>query len=614
MFRALGKSKIAFVLAILFGISLFFFKGGSRYSNFFNSDTVVATVSGTPISTTKFNRTMKMNINKFNQMLGKPITKDEIRAFQIHSLALGALVNDAVFENEYDKMNLRIDETIIAKKTQEKIPQLYDKNNQLNETYLNTFLKQQQLKIEDVVQIIDFETRDAYINDAFFKINYPEYFANKISKYNQHQRKIIHIELPLSKVDIENTIQEQSSNMNTELQNFYDKNINQYMSKESRNIEYILIDKKSFASMFNTSDFEIKEYYDSNKDLYYENEKRSFTQFNFKSITEAKNFQSTIKDFDTKQILEYSLENNIRFKKFQNIESNQILEVIATPLFKLNLNEKSNIIETSIDKNIILLHSISPSKQLKLEDVKEDIKKTITSLETNNYFLEIINQISEKVLNGESLNEIANKFNFKIEIIKNLTKDYKKYDVSQENIYLNLISSAFSANKDFVSDIVTIDENYAYLFNVQEIDFSSPLIFNSIRERILKDWKIAKKIEKIKLEIEENKININFVTKLSQKYQLELKENLIDKSSNALPRDFINNIFEAEKNNNVQSIDNNTVHIANITQILIKDIDKNAVDIKLIENDLRRSFGQEIMKNKKISTNDSLINAIIEQY
>ena len=81
MFRSLGKSKIAIVLAFLFGISLFFFKGGSRYSNLFNSDTVVATVSGTPISTSKFNRTMQMNINKFNQMLGKSITGDKIRSF-----------------------------------------------------------------------------------------------------------------------------------------------------------------------------------------------------------------------------------------------------------------------------------------------------------------------------------------------------------------------------------------------------------------------------------------------------------------------------------------------------------------------------------------------------
>ena len=143
MFRTLGKSKIGFVLAILFGISLLFIKSGSRYSNFFNSDTVVAKVSDTPISNLKFQRTMKMNIDKFNQMIGKQMTGDEIRAFQIHSLALSALINDAVFENEFDKINFLIDEKIIALKTKERIPQLYDDNNNLNELYLKSFLQQQ---------------------------------------------------------------------------------------------------------------------------------------------------------------------------------------------------------------------------------------------------------------------------------------------------------------------------------------------------------------------------------------------------------------------------------------------------------------------------------------
>ena len=104
MFRSLGKSKIAFVLAILFGISLFFFKSGSRYSNFFNSDSVIAKVSNTTISTSKFNRIMQMNIDKFSQMLGKEMTGDEIRNFKIHSMALVALINDAIFEDEFDKI------------------------------------------------------------------------------------------------------------------------------------------------------------------------------------------------------------------------------------------------------------------------------------------------------------------------------------------------------------------------------------------------------------------------------------------------------------------------------------------------------------------------------
>ena len=116
MFRSLGKSKIAFVLAILFGISLFFFRGGERYSNLFNSDNVVASVSGTPISTTKFIRTMQMNVNQYNQMFGRSLTSEEIQAFQIHSTALGQLINNAIFENEFDKKFI-LDETVVALET-----------------------------------------------------------------------------------------------------------------------------------------------------------------------------------------------------------------------------------------------------------------------------------------------------------------------------------------------------------------------------------------------------------------------------------------------------------------------------------------------------------------
>ena len=202
MFRTLGKSKIAFVLAILFGISLFFFRSGSRYSNFFNSDNVIATVSGTPISTTKFNRAMQMQINQFNQMLGKELSGDEIKSFQIHSLALGGLINNAVFENEFKKNKFFIDETVVAKKTKQRFPQLYDKNNKLNELSLNTFLKQHGLKIDDLVNIIEFETKVEVFDNLFFQINMPNKIIDKINKHEDHKRQVKYIKLDLNKLNL----------------------------------------------------------------------------------------------------------------------------------------------------------------------------------------------------------------------------------------------------------------------------------------------------------------------------------------------------------------------------------------------------------------------------
>jgi len=614
MFRSLGKSKIAFVLAILFGISLFFFKGGSRYSNLFNSDTVVATVSGTPISTSKFNRTMQMNINKFNQMLGKPITGDEIRSFQIHSLSLEALINDAVFENEYDSIKLIIDESVIAQKTKERIPQLYDKNNKLNETYLNTFLKQQQLKIEDIVQIINFETRDEFVNNALFNINYPQYFSSKIDNYNNHSRKISYIEFLLEEVNIENDIQKYALNMKEELEKYYENNINQYMSKENRNVEYIIFNKKKYTNNFVPTNFEIKEYFNANKELYYQKEKRSFIQFNFKKLEEAKNFKSKIQNFiNPSDILKIAEENNIRFSEFENLIADEMLEEISKPLFELNQNQQSKIIETSIAKHIIILQSIEPERQLKFDEVKENIKNTITAIELNNYFTDIKNQASEKILNGKSLSEIANDFNLTISLINNITQDYDQYDQSEEIIISSLIPAAFGSNKDFVSDVIDINNDYAYIFNVKKITPSTPLDITSIQEILLNDWKKSKKIETINSDVKINKDNNNFFSQLLSTYQLQPKELIINNNFNELPRSFIVEVLEGEKGQNIQYIDNNLVHIAKIIDITIPDEKNDNISISMAD-DLRGSFGGELYKNKNMSTNDSLINAIIQQY
>ena len=613
MFRYLGKSKIAFILAILFGISIFFIGGNSRYSNFFNSDSVAAKVSNTPISTTKFNRTMQMNINKFNQMLNKQMTGDEIRSFQIHSLALGALVNDAAFENEYDIMNFKIDEKVIALKTKEKIPQLYDDSNKLNELYLETFLKQQQLQIEDIVQIISFETRDNYFNQSFFKINYPQYFQNKINSFDNQKREVQYIELDIDKIPNKEIELNNSKNINEELEQFYNKNVNAYMDNEKRSLEYILIDKNILRSKFQPSEFDIEEYYKLNKKLFFENESRSFIQFNFKTIEEANKIKEDIKNFDLKSILEYSDNNNLKFNEFDKLESDEIFKEISDPLFKLEINQHSDIIETSIAKHLIILKSIHGNYQKKLEEVNELIKESITKIDSNNSFNDLNDKISNEILNGNKLSEIANSNNQELVKIKDLTRDFKEYDPSYEPFFNSLIKSAFESKKDFVSNIINVNQDLIYAFNITNIKPSEPLDFTEIKKRIKKDWESFKKIEKIELEIKENKQENLFISNLGKRYKLDTNNIKISSNSNELPNTFLKKIFNSQQNNLFYTIEKNKFYIGKVKEILMPEtIDKS--NLISIDSDLRGPFASEIMKNKKVVINDNLINAIIEQY
>ena len=614
MFRLLTKSKIAFILAILFGISLFFFRSGSRYSSFFNSDSVIAKVSDTKISTTKFTRTMDLNINKLN-LQGKD-KNDGVRNYQIFSLAneiLSSLIKEALFENEYDKIKLHIDEEVIALNTKKRIPQLYDSNNQLNKDYLNDFLKQQRLTIEDLVQIIEFETRDKYFSDAFFNTKYPDYFSKKINQYNEHKRKISYIAIDIENIFIDEYLKDNFPDIAKELKEYYEKNLTNYMSKEKRNVEFFTINKNSLNESFVPTDFAIKEYYNNNKELFYQNEKRSFVQFNFQEKSNAEIFLNEIKNLDKLEILEYSKNNNIIFNEFNNLKEDEILSALSEELFKLNVNETSKIIETSLAKHILILTDISPSYQSDLDDVKNEIKDIITKVETQNFYNDLLNQISEKIIDGNSFKSIANSLNMDVRFVNNLTRDYNEYDESEKILYLNLIQSSFASNKDFVSDIININDNISYVFNVTNIEESKALKFEDIENDILNDFKNSKRIEITKKDIEENIKNSNFIYDIAIRYNLPIKENIINTNSKELPINLTKKIFETHLNENTYSITNRKFYISKIDEIIINEITNLNNDI-FLANNLRDSFGQELMKTKKISPNEELISAIIQQY
>ena len=612
MFRTLGKSKIAFVLAILFGISLFFFRSGSRYSNFFNSDNVIATVSGTPISTTKFNRAMQMQINQFNQMLGRELSGDEIKSFQIHSLALGGLINNAVFENEFKKNKFFIDETVVAKKTKQRFPQLYDKNNKLNKLSLKTFLNQHGLKIDDLVNIIEFETKVEVFDNLFFQINMPNKIIDKINKHEDHKRQVKYIKLDLNELNLNNINNNNYSKEDKDLINYYNQNINKYMSEETRDISYIIIDKENYIEQFTPSETNIQKYYYENKNLYVEPEKREFFQFNFKSKNEADSFLDKIKILNQDEIIKFAKENKIFFNEFKNLSKYEVLEELSNEIFKLNIGEISKVIKTPLAHHIVILKNIIPEKQQSLEESFKAIQETLLTIELTNFLTNLKSNISQKILDGSNINEIANTYNLKIRYFKNVEKFHQNNQ--KDSFKDEIIRQGFTSNIDFVSDLIDYGDQKSFILNVDNVYPSKPKEYEIIYEKVIKDWLLNKKKDFIDNDFSNNLENQNYLEKLSSIYfeKIQIKE--IDKNHSELPISLITQIFEKKQNEKILHFEKEQVYITKITNIIMpNDTKDNQKKISLSSN-LKNAFGSEIIKSKKISTNDSLINALLSQY
>lgn len=612
--RSLRKSWIGIVLVILFTASLFFWRQSSFISNIFNSDNIIAKVGNTPISTTRFNRALRLNINQFNEILGKDLSGEEIKKFQIPQLALGAIVNETVFENEFDNLNFKLDKTIIAKKSKETIPQLYNSNNDLDENYLQQFLSNQGLKIDDIVQIFHYDARNEYFNSIILNIKFPNSFTQKIENYNHHKRDIEYLNFPIKSININKELKDNENNLDSILLEYYNKNISQYMSDEKRNIEYINIDKNDFLKTFIPSENEVKEYYNNNSDLYLNNEERSFLQFNFKTIKEAENFKKRIINISSyNDIKTYAKKENIEFNIFDNLSKNEILDEIGQSLFSLNINEQSSIIKTPVAYHIVILKSIKRERQLSFEESKDDIIKTISNIDVNNFIGDLENQISQDILEGFNLKEIAKKNNLKVSIINEITSKFNN-SKNDKKFYNSIIENAFNANLNFINDIVEIDEDKSYIYEVVKIVKSQPLEFISIKNNVLEDWKKFIKIEKIDLLIKNNSKNFDFLKDLERQFQSKINNLSISFSNNELPKNLITDIFNSEPNSISFTVFENKIHLSKLLKINIdRKSDLINENISLNE-EIRNALYNELIKKTKISTNDQMINAVVDSY
>jgi len=612
MFRKLGKSKIAFVLAILFGISLFFFRGSSRYSNLFNSDNVIASVSGTPISTTKFNRVMNMNISQYSQMLGKELNSDEIKAFQIHTVSLGSLINNAIFENEFQNKKFIIDDSVVAKKTKERIPGIYNNENKINDTALNNFLKNQNLKIDDLVNIINYETRATVFDELFFNVNYPSQITKKISIYDDHSRKIELIKFSINKFKIENVNLKNISIDNEEIKKYYKQNLNNYMTNEMRDISYILIDKKDYIDQFTPTDQQIKNYYNNNRKLFIEPEKRDFIQFNFKKVEDAKEFKNKIYGLNNQEIIKFANNKKIIFNEFNGVYENEVYKDLSKIIFKLKKNEVSDIIETPIAKHVVILNNIIPQNIKSYDKSENEIFKTLLDIELNNYFSDLKNNISQEIINGYSLKEISDNNSLKINSLLKINN--KNYDLSNDLTKNEIIRHSFISNKDFVSDLIDLDDDKSLILNVDNVYPSIPFKIEEIINKVGNDWIKSEKIKAIQDLIDIHKNDVNPLEYISKKTNTDIKSTVIEKNNTDIPINFLNQLFNTKIYETAFSFTEEDVFIAQINELIIENNKEIKSQSILLKPQLKNAFGNEIIKTKKISTNDSLLNALLSQY
>ena len=215
----------------------------------------------------------------------------------------------------------------------------------------------------------------------------------------------------------------------------------------------------------------------------------------------------------------------------------------------------------------------------------------------------------------EYLPDLLNYFyNCKSEI-ENI-KNAERNNLQAENdlITNQVIEKGFASNSDFVSDIEELDDSRSFIVNVDNIENERPNELKEIFEVVSNDWIDSLKIESINTQIDKILEGSKSLEEIANFVKKEILNEDMKLDSNLFPTTVKNTVFTDEINQISLSISNKDIYISQLKQISFpKEETNNAQQISML-SELRSNFGAEIIKNKNISTNDNLIQALISQY
>jgi hypothetical protein len=289
-----------------------------------------------------------------------------------------------------------------------------------------------------------------------------------------------------------------------------------------------------------------------------------------------------------------------------------VLENLSNAIFNLEKNQVSQVVETALAKHIVVLNNIYPEKQATLNESKQAIIDTLLQVEVESFIIDLKNKISQQILDGLSLNEIAIDNSLSIKNLNNAERN----NIQAENdlIKNQVIAKGFASNKDFVSDIEELDDSRSFIVNVDNIENERPYELEEIFEVVSSDWIDSLKIESINTQIDKILEGSKSLEEIANFVKKEILNEDIKLDSNLFPTTVKNTVFTDEINQISLSISNKDIYISQLKQISFpKEETNNAQQISML-SELRSNFGAEIIKNKNISTNDNLIQALISQY
>ena len=581
----------------------------------------LATVGEVEISTEEFGQSFIREINYISQNIGKNLTIEEAKSFGLHLQVVERLINRSLLDQLLIDLKISVGDVLLLKNLKTN-PNFKNAEGNFDRKKYNDYLSKINLSENEFEKILRNDlSRGLFTQILDPNFNHNQNIVKTIAGYIGEER-----EVKLYKLNYDTNTSLQDFNKD-EVRKFYENNKNNYSSKSIRKYSVLNINQSQFLNEIEITEEEIQNIY--------EERKQNFTQPEFRELSRI--------IFQTSDLANEALNKILSNEKtFEQIGKDLNLnrkEINFGTYSKIDLDDELSdfIFDTKIKKNSIVgpingelgfelykVNKIIPEFVLGEEKAKSQIINEIQLENSLNKLSEMIPEVEDMIASGETLEEIARKYQMNIENI-----EISKGDELPKKYRNKNLKTYFDEASNDNSDLLQIEDSTFISIRLdEEIE---PIIpsFEKIYDQLLDDYKISQILELMEKDLNEviTKYTLDEAVKLNK--IIHLFDDKINRETNdsfkILNKLTVENIFQNSVGDFViqkMNENKNPYLILIETTKIIPASSKSAYDKVLkniqnqvneqVKNDLITSLLNSLRQTYEPKVNYELLNQIID--
>lgn len=616
MLNTLRKSVAGPFVKLLIGILILSFAVWGIQDIFGNyKNSVAMEIDGNEISLDELVNEYNYQLSTISSQLSKQISFDESMALGIDKIAIENLIRKMILQIELNKYGINIPEEFIAQKivnddafksdgvfNKARYRQLLSFSGYTEESFLIS-----ELNANKQNQLYSLIANKNYIPNTLLDI---------INDYNSTEKVINYIEIPKKNISVKTPSER-------DLLEFYDKFQNGYRKSETRDFDALILNADSLKNNISVSQTEIQNYYNENIDSFKVEETRDVYQFFFDDLITAEEFLAESKIVSFEMLLDsYNLSKSDDY--LGNIQKDDILDSdLAEIAFKIDAKTFSNPIDGLLGLSIVYIDEIYEGSTPPLNELASTIEEELKLEAALNLIDDVFFSIEDDFLSGMQMQEVADKNKITLTNFAKIDINGKDFDNNDINVIQNdeLLQRLFNSDIGDFIEVVETEDSYIWI-KLNAINEPFIRSFKDVRDLVTSDMikqRLDKKEQEIIAEIEDALINNTLSKEIAESLDIEIKKSepfSRNKPIMEFSQDFNDRILSADMNETIIGKSPDEILIGKVVEIIPSNniaLTRDNEQVEGLDYQIRSDLFEQFLSSLEVTYDVTLFQGNIDR-